>query len=321
MNHYEILEVSPKASAEVIRAAYKSLMQRYHPDKNPANLEVAKRAALLAQSYEVLSDAQKRAAYDTSLKAESAGLADTQAPIATSERRRAPPQRAAHANQRAGQKKSFAWYPWLLISVILLSGWLILSLSKKKPVPLLPEVKLPFESSQTAARPTVDAAADAGRADPMSREQAELLKKESSKKETELAARTTPLFSTVLSVGLRGADKYPADQKKPGTNPEHVLLIPILVVKVGSFESLKFIRQIDGKRESVTLQLAERLAYAKYDELIKADGERYLKKLILDSLGEINATNRFEDYPPSPAESPGRYGVIDVFFPESFSVR
>ena len=34
-SHYDILEVSHTASPEVIRAAYRSLMQRYHPDKNP----------------------------------------------------------------------------------------------------------------------------------------------------------------------------------------------------------------------------------------------------------------------------------------------
>ena len=321
MNHYEILEVSPNASVEVIRAAYKSLMQRYHPDKNPGNTEVAKRAALLAQSYEVLSDVQMRARYDSRLKAELTGHADGQAPVVTNHRRPTPSKRPVYTNQGGIQKKPFAWYPWLLIAVILLSGWMILSFSKNKPLPQIPAVKPSFENSPSASQPAAETPADPARTDSMSREQSELLKKESSKKETELAARTTPLFSTVLSVGLRAADMSPADQKRPGANPGHVLLIPIMVVKVGTFDSLEFIRKIDGRRQLVTLQLAERLAFAKYEELIKADGERYLKKLVLDSLGEINATNRFEDYPSSPAESPGRYGVIDVFFPESFSVR
>lgn len=65
MNYYEILEVSPKASSLVIRAAYKSLMQRYHPDKNPGDSAVAARAALVVQAYEVLSDSNKRTAYDS----------------------------------------------------------------------------------------------------------------------------------------------------------------------------------------------------------------------------------------------------------------
>ena len=66
-SHYDILEVSHTASPEVIRAAYRSLMQRYHPDKNPGDKQAAERAVLVAQAYETLSDAERRAAYDQSL--------------------------------------------------------------------------------------------------------------------------------------------------------------------------------------------------------------------------------------------------------------
>jgi DnaJ-class molecular chaperone len=34
-NYYDILEISPSASAEVIRAAYRSLSRKHHPDANP----------------------------------------------------------------------------------------------------------------------------------------------------------------------------------------------------------------------------------------------------------------------------------------------
>ena len=67
MNHYEILEVSSKASAEVIRAAYKSLMQRVHPDKSPADAAMTARATRIVQAYELLSDPIRRAEYDRDL--------------------------------------------------------------------------------------------------------------------------------------------------------------------------------------------------------------------------------------------------------------
>lgn len=67
MNYYEILEVSPKASQEVIRAAYKSLMQRYHPDKHPGDVEITKRVLLIGHAYDVLSDPFKRETYDIAL--------------------------------------------------------------------------------------------------------------------------------------------------------------------------------------------------------------------------------------------------------------
>lgn len=68
MSHYDTLEVSRKASAETIRAAYKSLMQRYHPDRNLGDAEAAVRAVSIQQAFEVLSDTNKRAVYDLGLE-------------------------------------------------------------------------------------------------------------------------------------------------------------------------------------------------------------------------------------------------------------
>ena len=68
VDHYETLEVSRHASPEVIRAAYKSLMQRLHPDKHPQGQADGERAAHVARAYEVLSDAVQRAAYDQELQ-------------------------------------------------------------------------------------------------------------------------------------------------------------------------------------------------------------------------------------------------------------
>ena len=65
-NVYELLEVSPAASPEVIRAAYRALMEKYHPDKHPEHRrawaeEITRQ---LNQAYAVLSNPQKRRAYD-----------------------------------------------------------------------------------------------------------------------------------------------------------------------------------------------------------------------------------------------------------------
>lgn len=60
MNHYEILGVSSAATQNEIRQAYRRLAQQHHPDKggDPAVFRAAQ------QAYEVLSDADRRAAYD-----------------------------------------------------------------------------------------------------------------------------------------------------------------------------------------------------------------------------------------------------------------
>src|SRR3954462_1319032 len=62
--HYDNLKVTRNAPPEVIRAAYKTLCQKFHPDRNPGN-EAAKKAFLLIRTaYETLSDPEKRKLHD-----------------------------------------------------------------------------------------------------------------------------------------------------------------------------------------------------------------------------------------------------------------
>ena len=62
--HYDNLKVARDAPPEVIRAAYKSLAQKYHPDRNPGNERAARIMKLINTSYEVLSDPDQRARHD-----------------------------------------------------------------------------------------------------------------------------------------------------------------------------------------------------------------------------------------------------------------
>jgi hypothetical protein len=62
--HYDNLKVARDAPPEVIRAAYKTLSQRFHPDRNPGNAEAARIMTIINASYEVLSDPAKRHAHD-----------------------------------------------------------------------------------------------------------------------------------------------------------------------------------------------------------------------------------------------------------------
>jgi DnaJ-class molecular chaperone len=65
--YYDILEVSPRATTQTIRAAFKSLMQRHHPDKCCAGNVALERTRQLLEAYEVLANADRRAAYDRKL--------------------------------------------------------------------------------------------------------------------------------------------------------------------------------------------------------------------------------------------------------------
>ncbi|MFQ5669882.1 MAG: DnaJ C-terminal domain-containing protein [Acidobacteriota bacterium] len=61
---YEVLGVTRGASDAEIRKAYKRLARKYHPDVNPGNRRAEDRFKTISEAYGVLSDKQKRAAYD-----------------------------------------------------------------------------------------------------------------------------------------------------------------------------------------------------------------------------------------------------------------
>lgn len=65
VDYYQILDIQRTASDGEIKKAYRKLALKWHPDKNPNNLEEAnKRFRELSEAYEVLSDEKKRKIYD-----------------------------------------------------------------------------------------------------------------------------------------------------------------------------------------------------------------------------------------------------------------
>jgi len=62
--HYDRLKIARDAPIEVVRAAYRALCLKYHPDRNPGDSEAARSMALLNAAYEVLSDPDKRREHD-----------------------------------------------------------------------------------------------------------------------------------------------------------------------------------------------------------------------------------------------------------------
>ncbi|QOY94811.1 DnaJ domain-containing protein [Massilia sp. UMI-21] len=62
--HYDNLKVARGAPAEVIRAAYKALSQKYHPDKNPGDEKAARIMAIVNTAYNTLSDPLRRKEHD-----------------------------------------------------------------------------------------------------------------------------------------------------------------------------------------------------------------------------------------------------------------
>jgi len=60
---YRVLQVDPTADHEVIQAAYRALARRFHPDVAP-DLEMARQMAAINAAFDLIRDADRRAAYD-----------------------------------------------------------------------------------------------------------------------------------------------------------------------------------------------------------------------------------------------------------------
>ncbi len=63
MDYYKILGVTPNATQEEIRKAYRALAKKYHPDVNPDKMAQSKFIEI-TEAYQILSDPEKRRTYD-----------------------------------------------------------------------------------------------------------------------------------------------------------------------------------------------------------------------------------------------------------------
>ncbi|PZN97143.1 MAG: molecular chaperone DnaJ [Alphaproteobacteria bacterium] len=64
IDYYELLECQRGADESTLKASYRRLAMKWHPDKNPGDAAAEQRFKSISEAYDVLKDPQKRAAYD-----------------------------------------------------------------------------------------------------------------------------------------------------------------------------------------------------------------------------------------------------------------
>lgn len=114
---YELLELPRFASAREVRQAFKKMAFRYHPDRNPGNVEAEEHFKLIHQAYQTLSDPAKKATYDQWLRDPSSMPASAETPVQPTARRyTGPPVRPEPPEGRVQM------VVWSIVAMVLLIG-------------------------------------------------------------------------------------------------------------------------------------------------------------------------------------------------------
>jgi len=139
--HYDNLKVSRMAPQEVIRAAYKALSQKYHPDKNPGDEKAARIMAIVNSAYGTLADPQRRKEHDEWIAAEEweiEWLESTRHEDAGHKHGRhdSGPAQAWADDVEAPRRKQWRrrhWKWWAALAVCLMAGWVAGVLTADEP--------------------------------------------------------------------------------------------------------------------------------------------------------------------------------------------
>jgi curved DNA-binding protein CbpA len=294
MTHYDTLEVSSKASPDVVRAAYRSLIQRFHPDRRPGDADAARRAAAITEAYEVLSDPARRAAYDET-------LAPTRGAAATAARGNRHGDGATARAPRAAAAAGARWL-WAALAVPVVAGAFWLGAPKPDPQAELASIRVAFAGG---GLPEAKLRELHARRQALVRQFPELRARAFAEEAQDRDARSVELLSAPLVLQLDRAE----------------ITIPRLRIVLGSFDAGSLRAHMGRQSERLQAGIAQAVARADAAQLTGPAGEDYLKALVLAALARELGTQPLEDYPSTYFESPGRHGAVDVLLPQHYQLR
>ena len=146
--HYDTLKVARDAPTEVIRAAYRALSQKYHPDRNPDDAAAAQSMAVLNAAYDVLSDAEKKRQYDELIESiESETVFEE---LGTPRPSQAWPRRKVRIHSMEETRLGSLFSDWKLYAGLFLLGAVGLLVWAAAPALHRRDIELPQPSATTA---------------------------------------------------------------------------------------------------------------------------------------------------------------------------
>lgn len=301
MTHYDTLEVSPQASPEVVRAAYRSLMQRHHPDRQGGDAATATaQAAAITQAYNVISDPGQRAAYDQRLAAASAQIAPASLHGAADMRASARTRATSHA---AGAGRGIGtWTLATVTAAVVVAAAVWLANPKADPRAELLTIRATFARGGVPEARLRELYA---RKEVLLQQQPHLRPAAMADSAAHLAGRTLDLLDSPLVVRLDRGE----------------LTLPRVRVVLGTFDTASLRAFVEKNRDALVQEVTQRLARADFERLGGGGGDDYIKALIAGALAKGLTTQPDEDYPSTFFESPGRHGVIAVQLPEQHALR
>jgi hypothetical protein len=309
VNPYDVLQVSPRADAQVIRAAYRSLMQRYHPDKNPQDAQAAQMSANITQAYELLSDPQRKASLDAELLSADAVLPLTPAVPARNSLRDA--RTGKQSGLRSGRYTLLIPVAAVLTCIVLVwSAVRVVSknFSSAPPAQQLNDIRSQIDKAQTteAERRRLFALKQS-----LIERHPDLAVSERSLRLDDLAARSIALLVEPLAINLAPS---------PGlVLPNIQLLLPEITLVLGSFDAQNLQAHIQKHRGRIIDDVRQQLALQSAALALSSDAEARIKKVIRDAVMASLEIRAQEAYPSTYFESPARHGVVDVILPKSFA--
>lgn len=305
MNYYDILEVNQNSSLSVIRAAYRALMQKYHPDKNINNSispEINDKALLIQEAFNVLSDELRRKEYDKSLLNSHKESDKKEEEKPKDQSSKASDLVNINSSAIVKTPTSESGVGPLFLGVIVYVILVLVATIGGNNNDNTPAFNALPKTTTTPSEPVSIAVG------PTEKEK----KAQEQKEAEELAARTIPVFAKDIKIAMPPSEEgYSYCMPSIGVYCNYSIVIPELTLVLYNNDVTAVSNHIKSNSNLLIDRVRFDLSKTEYTEFTSVDGERRLRDFIKKTVNKIILENPY---------SYEKKGVEDVIFHKSFRI-